>query len=346
MPLLRLPEMVFLDDIAALQFWRTQPNPRHIMRTCPQTCALHTCPSSREQLEDELARVPSLLQKHMMVSDPHRRFEHAGYAYTVTSRQLPQNSFYIVADGIAVACPELMFMQLARKLPVVLGVKLGYELCGTYSPARDELGNAVERRVPLASARQLRDFCLENRQLPGSVATLKALPHVLEASASAMETDTAMLMTLPRRYGGFALPCPLMNHEIAFDDTAARIAGTSCARADMCWPNARLDVEYDSETWHNDAQALRHDKARTNALVHMGYTVIAITRIQYASAMLFEDIVTDIAGRIGHRMRTPSGSDLLKRCELRRTLDTARHDPLFSCEPLPHLACESRCDSL
>lgn len=47
-------------------------------------------------------------------------------------------------------------------------------------------------------------------------------------------------------------------------------------RVDFAWPDFRVAVEYDSDEWHGDAEAMRRDRDRREALRDAGWLVIPI----------------------------------------------------------------------
>jgi len=52
-------------------------------------------------------------------------------------------------------------------------------------------------------------------------------------------------------------------------------------RVDFAWPQFRVAVEYDSDDWHNDPDAMKRDRRRRAALEAVGWVVISI---------VFEDV--------------------------------------------------------
>lgn len=85
---------------------------------------------------------------------------------------------------------------------------------------------------------------------------------------SPMESESRLVML----DGG--LPAPELQYEIVDGNGQLR-------RLDFAWPHLKVAVEYDSEDWHGNPDALRNDRRRTAALNAVGWTVISI---------VFEDV--------------------------------------------------------
>lgn len=104
----------------------------------------------------------------------------------------------------------------------------------------------------------------------------------------------ALILTLPYRYGGYGFPFPQMNMPI--DLTAQEQANSllGFARGDAVWPEAKLDLEYDSSAFHTNEKRA-DDELRKNTLIHAGYTVISVTPNQLTNIERFEQIVEIIA---------------------------------------------------
>jgi len=87
------------------------------------------------------------------------------------------------------------------------------------------------------------------------------------------------------------LPIPKLQYEIIDGNRERR-------RVDFAWPQYRIAVEYDSEEWHSNPDAMKRDRRRRTALEAVRWTVISI---------VFEDVryrpwefVTLIAEQLRH----------------------------------------------
>ena len=305
--------MIYLDHIAALHFWRSLDAPAVVRERCPTAYVLRNCPENARQLRRELADLPDWMPRHLMVPEARLRHLKDECRYTCHDGPLPAGSFYRVGPSLCVASPELVFAQSARSLSLPQLVLLGDELCGTYRCARGVAGGFPAREKPLCSRQDIDGFLARFAAAGGCKNARRSMNHVVEGSASPMESVLACRLSLPRRCGGFGLPWPLMNHRVEFDETARLIAGCSFAVADLCWPAERLDVEYDSDQWHSTPERAKHDKARANAMHHMGYTVMFATKEHLSSPVELEAFASAVAKHLGVRLRRPTAAELQKR---------------------------------
>ena len=88
----------------------------------------------------------------------------------------------------------------------------------------------------------------------------------------------------------------------------------------MFWEDHNLVLEYLGEKPHSQESRVLSDRARTNALQHMGYTVKEITREQIANYEQFEVIALDIAKLFGKRIPYKYRGALPQRLALRNEL--------------------------
>ena len=70
---------------------------------------------------------------------------------------------------------------------------------------------------------------------------------------------------------------PQLNYKVALNDEARAAARRSFVRCDLCWPESKLDVEYQSRFAHEGEGARVRDSRRSNALASMGWKTIGVT---------------------------------------------------------------------
>lgn len=148
--------------------------------------------------------------------------------------------------GLLLSAPEQVFLELAADLPLVEAV-----LVGDHLVARG-----------LVTLKRLVTFC-EGAKGRGSPQARAAAAYVRERVDSPMETRLRMLIVLA------GLPEPEVNLTISDE------IGVESRRYDLCWPRARVIVEYDGrhhiervEQWESDlARRERIDDDRWRILV-------------------------------------------------------------------------------
>ena len=114
-------------------------------------------------------------------------------------------ALYRIADDVYVCSPELAFVQSATALDKIDTVRLGYELCATYSIDRQAHGGFFQRNA-ITTREKLGAVVCENQGANGIKIARWALDHVLDRSASPAETKVALALTLPCKIGGMGLP--------------------------------------------------------------------------------------------------------------------------------------------
>ncbi len=328
--------MMFVDDIAALWQWRLYKDPRSALSQRVMDNRDNAVENSAA-LKNAVEWLPkTFVPWHFSASDASQRFLRNRYGYSVDTN-IPPGSFCKVNDIYALASPEYLFVQFARKLPFQLLIKLGYELSGTYAPVKLSDGLPLQRAVPLTDVSKLRHFVERASSAHGSRAAARALKYIQEKSASARESDFAMTTDLPLRWGGYAMHDFMMNYRVEFDEAAKRMSGRTHAKCDLCWPNVKLDVEYDSDLCHGTNRDALSDKSRANALRHMGYTTIFVTNDQFTDMRTCDELMHDIANLTGHRIRQKRGDIPRTRYELHTLLLQSNSHPVFASRSIDEL---------
>jgi len=218
-------------------------------------------------------------------------------------RRAPRDAFSPAGEKSFVSSPEFCFLQMASELSFVELALLGMELCGLYCIDPDEAEGIGERTVPLTSTARLRAFLANNEGARGRRAAEVALQYIEDGSASPMESAIYLLLCLPVKRGGYALPRPKLNHRIDLDEDAAKLAGKSWCYGDLCWPDDHLDLEYLGEGSHEGRQNMLADRSRTLAIEEMGFEVVEITKEQACDLDAFDIIAKRVAKKLGKRLQ-------------------------------------------
>lgn len=102
--------------------------------------------------------------------------------------------------------------------------------------------------------------------------------------------------------GGYGLPFPKLNFPIEPTSAARKAAHKQRYVLDLYWSKRKIDVEYDSDSYHASSEGIASDAQRRNALQLMGVTVITVTRGQLYNAASFDRTARTIATSIGVRL--------------------------------------------
>lgn len=233
---------------------------------------------------------------------------------------LSGSSFLRGADGLCVARPELALVQEAAQLNSEIELlELIWELCGSYRTRRTSSLPAYDVS-PLTEVKRVRDFVARNPSLCGARKLARILPYVADQSASPRETKLALVLGLPMKRGGYGLGIPRMNFEVIAGKEARAISGRKSLRCDLCWPEVKLDVEYQSREHHEGERSRISDSRRANALATMGWTVIGVTNDELDSLVATDAIDVAIRRHLGKRQQTRVSDLHARKLKLRRQL--------------------------
>ena len=261
------------------------------------------------QTVEQLVKAVGLpLPLEVTVCEASARIPSEQLRYHVRSAILPRDCFSRISSGIVVSSPEHCFLQMATRLSLVELIELGYEFCGRYSlPGLNESLETMQRgfydRPPLTNVKRLLSLVQQMKGTRGQVKAMKALKYIVDNSASPVETKLAILLTLPYKLGGRALPLPVMNASmnVSIDGHSKSATRLFC---DLFWPNAKVAVEYDSDMYHTGATRIASDSRRRALLLSAGVSVITVTNTQLRNANEFETIAKLLATNLGVRLRS------------------------------------------
>lgn len=279
---------------------------------------LRTCGTTASEAQDVLdaRNCPLSEPLHFMVAGNAARRTGPRVQCHVYSDRLPAGSLVAIAPDRYCASPELCFYQLACELPLPLAAAVGYELCGTYGKdALSERGFSC--RAALTTPHHIERHLAALGARRGIRHARAALRLVLPNAASPREAILAMLLTFPRRLGGYGLPMPVLNG--AVPSCASR---SGLFRCDLLWPEQKVAIEYDSDAWHTGTRRISADATRRVALERAGIRVVTITNAQVKDRRLMNEAAALVAGMLGVRMRDSTGRWEDDKIRLRETLLT------------------------
>ena len=290
---------------SALKYWRTA-GPRFLRgydaRQSATRRARRAAASKERPALPEGNRRPAgcTLPLEVLVGDPGIRTRTPSVTSCFWS-DLPERSFIDAGNGFLVSTPEFCFLQMANRLSVTQLMMLGYELCGTYVLV--DKGPAPRRDAPLTTVAKLRAFAEGAPNARGRKKALRALRSVLDRSASPMESVLAMLLSLPYSLGGYGLAQPSLNFRVDVPPRFRKLADRTYCACDLCWPEARLAVEYDSRLHHADPERQESDARRRSTLTSLGFTVVTVSRAQAMDSGSFNRLAHQLAKLLGKRLR-------------------------------------------
>ena len=293
-----------LSHTTAYRFWRSFSGDLSAFAKARGPRAMGSRVDLTPELREELAALGFAFDEshplHLLFAESRLRSRVRGVESHVESRPLPAGSLLRLSANVVIVSPELCYAQMSEVVPPAREALVGMEFCGTYAFGPEGL---QPDRAPLTSVKQLGEFCATFMGArSGASQTASA---VIDGAASPMEARLALLLCLPTTRGGYGLPRPQLNARIELGRTARRIYEVSHCRADLFWPEAKLDVEYDGREAH-DSQAHAADVARERALEAQGVTVMRITYEQVADWEAFDLVAKQIGARLGKYVRIRS----------------------------------------
>ena len=326
---MRAMDLVF-DIATSMEFWR-RVYPADRVPKPAGSVTMGDCACSRKDVErllpawatdDFLAPLGGVV--HVTVFDVREKRKSATCVVHVRNGRLPEGSHYRLNDSALIASPAFIFLCAATVLNFSALVALGCELCGFYGFDSSRSRGFRKRRAPLLTVERLRAFLEQARHYRGWKTATRALPFIVERSASPMETFDVLAMCLPYRYGGYSLRKPIMNEAVELTSKAAHVAKRSVCYPDMCYIDAKrrlkVDIEHHGKFDHSTDDDWDSDRARVNGLKEMGFEVIELTNSQVKDLETFEIIIQRIAKLIGKQVRKEHCGATPARLEFRRAV--------------------------
>ena len=280
-----------------------------------------------EDLAGLSALPPEVLARpvHLMVANRDMRVHARGYRFHYSALPLPPDSFALIGSSIFCVRPELCFAQMSSEYSRVELIRFGCELCSTYIPntSRDGVADIFPSELMARDAITTTEQ-LKAQSLAFGVGNARAIAYalrwVVDNSASPRETALYLLLCLPYRLGGYNLPKPVLNCKIPLNPDESKMANRGSFRADLYWPDQRLDVEYDSTQYHLNEARMETDAIRRNVLSHKGIRVVSVTRNQINNVVAFDGVARQIGKVLGKRIQPDPKTFYERRKALRSTL--------------------------
>lgn len=232
---------------------------------------------------------------------------------------LPIGSLCLIGDGILVVSPEMLFLQMATVLSLPEIIICGNVLCSAYlSNAQQSLNADTRSPTTLTTKERIDSFLTYAGGRRGVRKARRALRWVNEGAASVREAELASRLFTPRVYGGKGIIEAQLNYRIELDEIARNMAGRSYCVADFAWPLQHLVLEYDSNAFHTNAEAMQNDARRRNALLHMNYEVLTCTNDIFSSMKSMEALTAQLESRLYPHGRRPFDAPVSSQVALNR----------------------------
>lgn len=306
-----MKERIYLSNDLAFRLWRMQRSPRRTFAVSTKAAFVPVRPKRhvRNQLANYLENF-GLQPPHdiAVANDGDRWTADPQFTCHIVAPPVGRASFFRVvgsdADSLPfelyIASPELSYLQMARKLTLIQTIGYGYELCGSYTP--DESGkDEPEQLTALSSPKKLLSYCDRAKGMHGSRQGLRAAKFVLAGSGSIRETELSMMLSLPRRLGGFNVLPPELNHLVETSGTRETFVSQNRFFIDLCWPEQRVGIEVQSSKHHSGWNKLVKDARRKNSLQFYGYTIIEATQGDLSSALGIAGLARQACAAMGIR---------------------------------------------
>ncbi len=242
--------------------------------------------------------IPSNQPLHVLVERKARRKSNSSIVFHTCTASFPRNAILAIEGNLCVLSPEYTLLQAAQERDDLGFLQLIQEFCGCYSVLPN--GNLFMRH-PLTSVEAVSMALTQASHLRGLARARRMLPVAINGAGSPRETAVALLMCLPKRYGGYGLPKPTLNLSINLSTNASLMWEKGNA-FDLVWSQARTAIEYDGRDAHKTPEQRDRDNARRNALAADGFTLFVVTEGRLRDVRHMYAIAKSAAEHLGHRL--------------------------------------------
>lgn len=250
------------------------------------------------------------------VSKYNARFRNNGKKVHSTQLTLPPGAI-ITRNGITIASPELLFLELACKLSIHRLILLGLQLC-SHPPG--------EPFKAITTKQKLYTFLTKTQRHWGQHKAKRAVKYVENGSASIMESLAYMILSLPNALGGYGLNGAVFNHEIGLKGESKIHLRQDHCFADLYYKQVKLGVEYESFAYHNSPLEQGKDAIRSAVLQRKGIKVMHLNTIQLYDRDACRDFAYNLAARLGKRIHIRTNKFEKMHTLLRELLPDSRTD--------------------
>lgn len=116
-----------------------------------------------------------------------------------------------------------------------------------------------------------------------------------------------------------------MNAVIEVPRSLRSVSSKTFYRCDLYWPQARLAVEYDSDSYHSGADNIAEDARKRTALALQNIEVVTLTSRQILNPSELDSVAALLAKRLNVRLPKPTRKWRERNMQLRaQVLDFSR----------------------
>lgn len=310
------PMNVFISHNSAAEYWLSPHAVAGVkspwLRMLPSTVV------SSETLDfGQLAQYGIMTKPvHLLVSESGHRGRQHDVCFHVLSGPVPKGAFVQLDSELRISSPELCFCQMAASAELVESILMGCDFCSQYCRTDEDPRGFVSRQ-PLTSCNAIERFCARFEGKGGVKNARKASQYIIEGTVSPFQTALALLLTLPRRYGGYGMPECIMNGPITLMSRNEGKLATRTYYGEFMWPEKKVIVEYDEYGDAISEEAREARFLRYEALNADGWTVLPVTWEQLNDAAQMDAIAEKLARLLQVRKRDVP-RDMLKNREIIR----------------------------
>lgn len=294
---------VIVDDITAFDYYAHNPMNEAMAARARRIVRDGYSPTTKKAVEDFLDNPHGVDPRKLRLAtaNPAERPYKNKIKYRVFTDEQFLDGSYALSEDLLVVPPEAALIALAPKSEPVEFIELASLLCARFYLDQYSEYGIMPREAPLASPESITAYMDAVPRLKGSVKTKKLLPFVTVNAESPMEVKVDMLTSLPKRYGGKGIPRPVLGHAVSVPEQYQRSLGSATFRYDFFWPAHNLEVEYDSDAVHGNAEKKPHDSRRRNIIQAQGVRCLTLTRDQVMHDLAFEEYIFELSLLLGVR---------------------------------------------
>ena len=294
---------VIVDDITAFDYYAHNPVNEAMTARARRIVRDGYSPTTKKAVEDFLDNPHGVDPRKLRLAtaNPAERPYKNKIKYRVFTDEQFLDGSYALSEDLLLVPPEAALIALAPKSEPVEFIELASLLCARFYLDQYSEYGIMPREAPLATPESIMAYMDAVPGLKGSVKTKKLLPFVTVNAESPMEVKVDMLASLPKRYGGKGIPRPVLGHAVSVPEQYQRSLGSATFRYDFFWPAHNLEVEYDSDAVHGNAEKKPHDSRRRNIIQAQGVRCLTLTRDQVIHDLAFEEYIFELSSLLGVR---------------------------------------------